>query len=190
MKRWSYPHLCWVTVTESSILFGKLFLLFAILPIVEIALLINVGEQIGGWNTVALVILTAFIGAYLVRKEGLATLFNAQRKLNTGAIPGQEMAEGLLLVIAGVLLVTPGFITDGIGFLFSLPFTRPVIARFLMKHVKVQGVTAGPHAGFHYQQQWSSQQPQSSASDEIIEGEFVRTDRDDARLPDSDQDKK
>ena len=141
-------------------MFAKLFLIFAILPILEIALLINVGEQIGGWDTVGLVILTAFVGAYFVRREGLSTLFNAQRKMQLGDMPGQEMAEGLLLVIAGVLLVTPGFITDIIGFLLSMPVSRPAIAKLLMKNLQVQMVSGAQSGNFYqYQQHQQMEQP-------------------------------
>ena len=83
---------------------GKLFFLFAVMPIIEIALLIEVGDRIGGWPTIGLVILTAAVGAALVRMQGVATLFQARRKLDMGQIPGQEMVEGLMLAIAGVLL--------------------------------------------------------------------------------------
>lgn len=155
----------------------KLFLLFAILPIIEIAILINVGEQIGGWYTVAIVILTAFAGAHLVRQQGLSTLMQAQQKMQAGTMPGQEMAEGLLLVIAGVLLVTPGFITDGIGFLLSLPMTRPLIAKGLLKHLSVRVVNQSFDGDFA-----QYQQPHSTAqSDDIIEGEFERKDKPSAR---------
>jgi UPF0716 protein FxsA len=150
---------------------GKLFILFAILPIIEIALLINVGEQIGGWNTVLIVIITAFVGAYLVRQQGLATLMQAQQKIHAGAMPGQEVAEGLLLVIAGVLLVTPGFITDGFGFLLSLPMTRPLIASALLKTLAVKVVTQQQAGGFHQQYSQSHSQQESGDKD-IIEGEF------------------
>ncbi len=154
---------------------GKLFLLFAILPIIEIALLINVGEQIGGWNTVFIVIVTAFAGAHLVRQQGLSTLMQAQQKMQGSTMPGQEVAEGLLLVIAGVLLVTPGFITDGFGFLLSLPMTRPVIARALMKTLALRVVTQSQSGEFH--QQYSQQKNQGEPGDkDIIEGEFERKD--------------
>lgn len=93
-----------------------LFLLFAILPIVEIALLVHVGDIIGGWNTVGLVILSAFIGAYFVKREGINTLQTAQAKMQRNEMPGNELVEGLMLVVAGILLVTPGFITDIFGF--------------------------------------------------------------------------
>jgi UPF0716 protein FxsA len=151
----------------------KLFLLFAVLPIVEIAILINVGEQIGGWYTVAIVILTAFAGAHLVRQQGLSTLMQAQQKMQAGTIPGQEMAEGLLLVIAGVLLVTPGFVTDGIGFLLSLPITRPLIAKGLVKHLSLKVVNPAFNGNFsEHQQPYSTQE-----SEDIIEGEFERKDK-------------
>jgi UPF0716 protein FxsA len=166
----------------------KLFLLFAILPIIEIAILINVGEQIGGWYTVAIVIITAFAGAHLVRQQGISTLMQAQQKMQAGAMPGQEMAEGLLLVIAGVLLVTPGFITDGIGFLLSLPITRPLIAKGLVKHLSLKVINPSFNGNFSQHQQ----SPHStSQSEDIIEGEFERKDnppvnptlKDDLRKP-------
>jgi len=152
----------------------KLFLLFAILPIVEIAILINVGEQIGGWYTVAIVILTAFAGAHLVGQQGISTLMQAQQKMQVGTMHGQEMAEGLLLVIAGVLLVTPGFITDGIGFLLSLPMTRPLIAKGLLKHLSLKVVNQSFDGNFtsYHQQSHSTEQ-----SEDIIEGEFERKDK-------------
>ncbi|MDN4502523.1 FxsA family protein [Alteromonadaceae bacterium BrNp21-10] len=154
---------------------GKLFILFALLPIAEIALLINVGEQIGGWNTVGIVILTAAVGAYLVRQQGMATLFQAQTKMRAGQMPGQEMAEGLLLVIAGVLLVTPGFITDAFGFILTLPITRPLIAKVLLSKMQVNMVNGmhGQQSGFHAQYQSTQSPPQSSQEGDVIEGEFV-----------------
>jgi UPF0716 protein FxsA len=155
---------------------GKLFILFAVLPIIEIAILINVGEQIGGWYTVAIVILTAFLGARLVKQEGLNTLTQAQQKMQAGQMPGQEMAEGLLLVIAGVLLVTPGFVTDGIGFLLSLPVTRPLIAKGLLKHITVNPAGAPFQGGFAQHQQHTQSQRQNNQDGEIIEGEFVDKD--------------
>ena len=103
---------------------GKLFILFVVMPIAEIAVLINVGEIIGGWNTVLLVILSAMLGAFLVKREGVVTLTQAQLKIQKGELPAKELGSGLLLLVAGVLLVTPGFITDIFGLLLTLPFTR------------------------------------------------------------------
>lgn len=169
-------------------MFSRLFLLFALLPIIEIALLVNVGEVIGGWNTVAIVIFTAALGAYLVRQQGLATLLQAQQRLQQGQVPGQQMAEGLLLVVAGVLLVTPGFITDGIGFLLCLPVTRPFIAKKLLTNLVVRSQQHG-HAHFHYSQTQSRQHDYSPSNtqtnNDIIEGEFTRQ-----PAPGSDADKR
>ncbi len=81
-----------------------LFILFALLPILEIALLINVGSVIGGWNTVGLVLLSAFIGAYFVKREGVSTLQTAQEKMQRNEVPGKELVEGLMLVVAGILI--------------------------------------------------------------------------------------
>lgn len=152
---------------------GKLFLLFVIMPIMEIAVLIHVGDIIGGWNTVLLVILSAMIGAYLVKREGVATLAQAQVKIAQGQVPAEEIGSGLLLLIAGVLLVTPGFITDIFGLLLTLPTTRRYLASHVVKMVNVQsgGFT---HAGFgdtgsrHY----TGSRQYNSEKDDIIEGEF------------------
>lgn len=147
------------------------------MPIVEIALLIQVGEVIGGWNTVGFVLLTAFVGAYLVKREGISTLTQAQQKMQQGIMPGDEMAQGLLLVVAGVLLVTPGFVTDGIGFLFTLPPTRKLLAKHLMlKMAASQSVhtTFTSAQGFHTNQAQDFTSPQD-INDEIIEGEYHET---------------
>ena len=132
-----------------------LFILFAVLPILEIALLVNVGSIIGGWNTIGIVILTAFIGSYFVKREGLSTLQTAQAKMQRNEMPGKELVEGLMLVVAGVLLVTPGFITDILGFMFVLPGTRHLLAAQVSKHMKMRvimpgagGASAGP-SGFN-----------------------------------------
>lgn len=165
-----------------------LFLLFAIMPIIEIALLIQVGGIIGGWNTVALVIVTAFVGAYLVRREGFQTLQSAQAKMQRNELPGKEMVEGLMLVIAGVLLVTPGFITDILGFLFVIPGSRHMLAAQLSKHMKMRVVTQG---GFgqtgNYQQSGSDpfRQRDPSGNGNVFEGEYddkTRQDDPDKRL--------
>jgi Protein affecting phage T7 exclusion by the F plasmid len=112
-----------------------LFLLFIIIPIIEITVLIQVGQAIGTWYTVGLVLLSAFIGVNMLRQQGLSTLLRAQRRMDQGEVPGQEMVEGLLLAVGGALLVTPGFVTDLIGFSCLIPAVRralikPLISRF------------------------------------------------------------
>ncbi|MBF7074318.1 FxsA family protein [Glaciecola sp. MH2013] len=131
-------------------MFGRLFIIFAVLPILEIMLLISVSDNIGGWNTFAVVIITAFFGAYFVRKEGASALRNVQTKIAQGQVPGKELSEGLLLLVAGVLLVTPGFITDIIGLLFTMPITRAPIAAYIVKSLVASGKVQG-NFSFHQQ---------------------------------------
>lgn len=154
-----------------------LFLLFVVLPILEIALLVNVGGMIGGWNTIGLVVLTAFVGAYFVKREGVSTLQTAQAKMQRNEMPGKELVDGLMLVVAGILLVTPGFITDILGFMFALPGSRHLIAAQVSKHMKMRVVMPNPSAGAggFYQQPGSNQSPFTRPSNEdgdVIEGEY------------------
>lgn len=147
---------------------GKLFLLFVIMPIAEIAVLINVGEIIGGWNTVLLVILSAMIGAYLVKREGVSTLAQAQLKMQQGQVPAEEIGSGLLLLVAGVLLVTPGFITDVFGLLLTLPYTRKKIGGVLF-----HALNGKMHASAHFSQSGFGQT--YAQNDDIIDAEFRET---------------
>ena len=99
-----------------------IFALFIAVPIVEMLVLIEVGQQIGALWTIALVLLTAFIGINLLRHQGLATLSRANWRIKSGELPAQEILEGILLAVGGALLLTPGFVTDTIGFLLLIPF--------------------------------------------------------------------
>jgi UPF0716 protein FxsA len=100
-----------------------IFLLFIFIPIIEIAIFITVGSNIGILNTIAIILLTAVIGIYFVRRQGLSLLFNAQRNMAQGIMPAEEIKGGIFLLISGLLLITPGFFTDCIG--FSM-FLKPV----------------------------------------------------------------
>lgn len=110
-----------------------LLLLFIIVPIIEVFILIQVGQVIGAWWTVGLVVLTAIIGSLLLRMEGLATLFRLQNTLGRGEVPAFELMEGALLLVGGALLLTPGFFTDAIGFTCLLPWTRRPLVRWAMQ---------------------------------------------------------
>ena len=100
-----------------------IFLFFILIPIIEIAIFITVGSNIGLLNTIAIILLTAVIGIYFVRRQGLTLLFNAQRNMSQGIMPTEEIKGGIFLLISGLLLITPGFFTDCIGFLI---FLKPV----------------------------------------------------------------
>ena len=108
---------------------------FIILPILEMYVLIKVGGSIGAFNTILLVLLTAFIGLILLRAEGFQTLFNARKKLQRSELPAQEIFSGFFLAIGGALLLTPGFITDVIGFLCIFPVTRTYILGLSLIHI-------------------------------------------------------
>ncbi len=155
-----------------------LFLLFIVMPIVEITLLIQVGQVIGTWNTVGLVLLSAFIGVNMLRYQSLATLSRAQQRAQAGEIPGQEMVEGIALAVGGALLVTPGFVTDLIGFTCLLPQSRKWLAAQLMKRFTVVAMSSSSQ----YSQprpdaQTDTVQPHSrSRQGDVIEGEYERKD--------------
>ncbi len=113
----------------------RLFLLFAIVPVVELYLLIQVGMRIGAISTLLLVLLTAMVGANLARLQGMQTLYRIRLSLSEGKMPGEELLNGLLILIAGILLLTPGFITDILGFLLLLPKTRTFFRNLLQARV-------------------------------------------------------
>jgi UPF0716 protein FxsA len=104
-------------------------------PLLEIAVFIQVGGFLGLWPTLAIVILTAVIGTALLRIQGLVTLARAQAQMNQGALPTRELFDGACLLIAGVLLLTPGFVTDGLGFLLFLPAARDILRRMLSRYM-------------------------------------------------------
>ena len=125
--------------------FYSLLTLFVVTPLLELFVLIKVGGQIGPVNTILFCLLTAFIGAILVRIEGLQTFLRMQRSLQQGVVPQLEMIEGVALLVAAMLLLTPGFITDAIGFLLTIPYTRRPFASFLVSRLNLRGhrVSAG-----------------------------------------------
>ena len=99
-------------------------LLFMLIPIVEMWILIEVGGWIGALPTIALVVLTATIGLSLLKQQGLSTLMRARRKMDEGAIPASELVSGVMIAVGGALLLTPGFVTDALGFALLIPKTR------------------------------------------------------------------
>ncbi|HHL40156.1 MAG TPA: FxsA family protein [Deltaproteobacteria bacterium] len=117
-------------------MFFRLFILFTLIPVIELALLIKVGSFLGVFNTVMIVIATALAGAYLVRLEGLGVMYRFQRNLSEGIFPAEEIFDGALLLVAGALLVTPGFFTDVLGLLIVIPATRAVIKARLRRRIE------------------------------------------------------
>ena len=111
----------------------KLFLAFTLIPVAEIYLLIKVGNYIGALNTVALVIATAFAGAYLARLQGMQTMYRVRANLEQGLMPAEAMLDALLIFVAGIVLLTPGFLTDAMGLLLLIPETRFIFKRYLRR---------------------------------------------------------
>jgi len=105
----------------------KLFLLFLVVPIIEIYLLIKVGSLIGGLPTVAILLLISFLGAYLVRSQGFRIITQVREELARGRLPAAQMLDGALVLVGGILLMTPGFFTDFLGIFFLVPVTRRLI---------------------------------------------------------------
>jgi UPF0716 protein FxsA len=107
-----------------------------IVPVAEIAVIVAVGNVIGGWQTLALLLAESALGAYLVKHEGSRSWQALKVALNTGQMPGRELADAILILIGGTLLLTPGFLTDMVGFFFILPFTRPITRGWLQRAVE------------------------------------------------------
>lgn len=164
-----------------------LFIIFIVIPVIEILLLIKVGQVIGGWYTVALVLLSAFIGVNMLRYQGLATLTRARTKLDQGEMPIGEMGDGILIAVGGALLITPGFFTDFLGFCCLIPLTRHLFIKKLAKGF-MSWMQRGGKAQFHYSH-FEQRSGNSKSSEDIIDGEFVdlgengKPKGDDSRLP-------
>lgn len=126
---------------------ARLLLLFTVVPFLELMLLIWIGERIGLLPTVALVLATGVAGAALARHQGLATWSRFQAALSAGHLPGRELLEGLLVLLAGAFLVTPGVVTDALGFLLLVPFARRLIVRRLEARLSARLVVTAPTPG-------------------------------------------
>jgi len=133
---------------------NTLLLIILIVPLIEIYLFIQIGGQIGAFNTILIILLTAVVGIYFVRLQGLNTLRSGVTQLYRNQIPIYEMMSGAALAMAALLLIIPGFATDVIGFLLILPFTRNLIFKYLGKKYK-----------------------KGSVKDDLIEGEYEDKDK-------------
>lgn len=157
---------------------NKFLLLFIAVPLVEMVVLIKVGQQIGALSTIALVILTAVIGIALLKQQGLAMLNRANWKMNQGQIPAREMAEGIVLAVGGALLLTPGFVTDAIGFLCILPGTRHLILGKVLKNISFSPIpqSTGQDAwqNNEHSHNTHSSEDRVKRSGDIFEGEYER----------------
>ena len=116
--------------------FAKLLILFIIIPVTELYILIEVGKKIGSLTTIGVIILTGIIGAYLVKGQGFMILRKIQNDLNEGIMPGDSLIQGAIILAGGILLLTPGFVTDIVGFIFLIPVSRNIVKKYLLKWLK------------------------------------------------------
>lgn len=145
-----------------------LLILFILIPIIEIGLFIQVGGLIGLWPTLATVVLTAIIGTSMLRKQGISTLSRLQKNLNTGQNPVDPMIHGALILVSGVLLLTPGFFTDAVGFTLLIPPVRAALIKWGATKVLSRGFVATSTA----------QGQQQNTDSSVLDGEFSVVDDD------------
>lgn len=157
-----------------------LFILFLVIPLIEISLFIAVGDEIGILSTLLLCVLTAVIGASLLRQQGLKTLFTAQKQMDEGVLPLREIFDGFCLAIAGATLITPGFFTDFIGFMLLLPLIRDLLWKKLPEYFDIE---TRPHNSRH------RAGPDSPRDRQTIDVSFERVDEDENEDDSSDRDK-
>ncbi len=124
---------------------GVVLFAFIAVPVIEIAVFIQAGERLGLWPTLATIVLTAMIGTALLRHQGLATMARARDSMEKDRFPAAEVFDGLCLLVAGALLITPGFVTDGAGFLLFVPAVRDYLRGYFMRRLeRGQETEAGP----------------------------------------------
>ncbi|WP_105213429.1 FxsA family protein [Pseudoalteromonas sp. T1lg22] len=162
-------------------MFRALFLLFIIIPIIEIALLIQVSDVIGGFATIALIVVTAILGAKLVKQQGMGAMRDAQLQMAQGQMPAEQMFTGICVIIAGVLLLTPGIVTDVFGFLLLTPAVRKRMSAAFASQAQVHmtqggGFSAHYHSArtSHHSSEQHSVHSERGQSNTTIEGEFER----------------
>lgn len=113
-----------------------IFLLILVVPAAEIAILLTFGNLIGVWPTVALILLTGVVGAYLAKRQGLEAIRKAQLQMQNGQVPGEALLDGICILIGGILLLTPGFLTDLTGLLLLAPATKKLMKKLIMNGIK------------------------------------------------------
>ena len=148
------------------------FLVFFSIPVVEMYLLIEVAERIEALPTILLVMLTAVLGVSLIRQQGLSTLTKGIRRLNQAEIPAAEIIEGVLLAVAGAFLITPGFLTDFIGFMIIIPITRRITALMLLKRMAARADFRTKGSDLR-----GGSNKTRDASGLVIEGEYEKKDQ-------------
>ncbi len=147
-----------------------LFLLFLLVPLIEIGVFIEVGGLIGLLPTLGLILLTAVLGTWQLRAQGLSTLARARQQMEQGQLPAQELYDGFCLIIAGALLLTPGFVTDAVGFALFVPAFRRLLRHLIAQRIRMRAEVRMRQHG-------------NRGSSTIIDGEFREVPDDHEPLP-------
>lgn len=155
------PHLSYKFKLDAYMRY--IFLLLVIMPILELWLILQVGSFIGAGATIFLILFTAILGAAMLRRQGFSTLFRARQKMDEGQMPAKEMAEGLMLAISGALMLTPGFVTDAIGFSLLMPWIRSKLIESFQGNI-IFAASGNQNQGYS---------SSTTESEIIIEGEFT-----------------
>jgi UPF0716 protein FxsA len=148
-------------VSRRKITTAALFVAFVVVPLVEIYVLIQVGQVIGPWWTILLLILDSLLGSWLIKREGGRAWQALRTALQTGRMPARELADGALILVGGTLMLSPGFVTDALGILLILPFTRPVARRLLTRMVAQRLVSR------------NARRPEPGSGGSVVRGEVV-----------------
>ncbi|RQD79377.1 MAG: FxsA family protein [Halanaerobium sp. MSAO_Bac5] len=148
-------------------MFFKLLLLFVVVPLIELFLLLEISSYIGVFTTIMIIVLTGVIGTIIAKMQGYMVINNIRRKLNSGQMPTDDLISALLILMGGVTLLTPGFLTDITGFLLILPGSRDLIAalvkKYFLKYVKEKKVD------FHYKRERGSNHSSNNSQDDYID---------------------
>ncbi|WP_432737942.1 FxsA family protein [Maridesulfovibrio sp. FT414] len=152
-------------------MFAKIFLGFVLIPLVDLYILVQIGSKIGTLNAIALCLLTAFVGAALAKSQGVATMQKVQESLNRGIVPAEDILDAVIIFLAGLVLLTPGFMTDIFGLLLLFPLTRGYFKRWL--RVQFESIKKQPnvHVTYHNTEftAWTNQEQPRQRIDNVID---------------------
>ena len=151
-------------------MFIKLLALFLLIPIIELFIMFKIGKVIGLEITILIIIITAIIGAKLTKVQGAKAIKNAQSEIESGKLPHKEVMDGIMIIIAGAFLLTPGFVTDIVGFSLLLPALRSNYQKLLLTFIKTKILFA--HSPINKQKK----EAKSNADPTIIEAEIINDD--------------
>ena len=154
-------------------MFAKIFLGFVLIPLIDLYILVQIGSKIGTLNAIALCLLTAFVGAALAKSQGVATMQKVQENLNRGIVPAEDILDAVIIFLSGLVLLTPGFMTDIFGLLMLFPLTRGYFKRWLRKQFENMKNNPNIHVVHHNTEftAWTNPDQPKQRIDSVIDVE-------------------